>query len=322
MFVTLIGKDQFSKDKRIEKFLSETLGDRISDPMAKQVLYATDTNIASISDVIIEACDSVSMFSPEQVIVVRKAEALKTDDMKALAKWLPHAASGKLLFDFESLLASSELYKALAKVGKVEKFDVPKQYEMADWISAVVPTHFNKAIEPAASQYLAEALGNDTKLVSEEVEKIILYAPDCKKITLDLVKTMVVSQRDIPTYEIEGFFGMQDAKAYVQKLNELLNSGVDAIRISNTLYNYALSLLNYGSLTAKGVSPEEAAKKIGKNYYMFVKKGQAAECCRRWRKPLLVRVLRRLADLNYEMKSGKCPTRMSQELALAALVVR
>ncbi len=55
---------------------------------------------------------------------------------------------------------------------------------------------------------------------------------------------------------------------------------------------------------------------------MFVKKGQAAECCRRWRKPLLIRVLRRLADLNYEMKSGKCPTRMSQELALAALVVR
>ena len=86
MFVTLIGKDQFSKDKRIDKFLSETLGDRISDPMAKQVLYATDTNIASISDVIIEACDSVSMFSPEQVIVVRKAEAMKADDCKAIAK--------------------------------------------------------------------------------------------------------------------------------------------------------------------------------------------------------------------------------------------
>ena len=146
MFVTLIGKDQFSKDKRIEKFLSETLGDRISDPMAKQVLYATDTNIASISDVIIEACDSVSMFSPEQVIVVRKAEAMKADDCKAIAKWIPHAASGKVLFDFETLLASSELYKALSKVCKVEKYDVPKQYEMADWISAVVPTHFNKAI--------------------------------------------------------------------------------------------------------------------------------------------------------------------------------
>lgn len=322
MFVTLIGKDQFSKDKRIEKFLSETLGDRVSDPMAKQVLYATDTNIASISDVIIEACDSVSMFAPEQVIVVRKAEALKADDTKALAKWLPHAASGKLLFDFETLLASSELYKALAKAGKVEKYDVPKQYEMADWIAAVVPTHFSKAIEPAACQYLSEALGCDTKLVSEEVEKIILYQPDCKKITLDLVKTMVVSQRDIPTYEIEGFFGMRNAQAYVQKLNELLNSGVDANRIVNTLYNYALTLLNFASLTAKGMSQEEAAKKLGKNFYMFCKKGQASECCRRWGKPLLVRILRRLADLNYEMKSGKCSTRISQELALAALVVR
>ncbi len=41
------------------------------------------------------------------------------------------------------------------------------------------------------------------------------------------------SLRDCPReHRLSGFFGMQDAKAYVQKLNELLNSGVDAIRIS------------------------------------------------------------------------------------------
>ena len=322
MIVSLIGKDDFSKEARIEQFLEEALGDRKDDPMSRQILFATDTNIPSIADAVITACDSVSMFSPEQVVVVRKGEALKADDSRALAKWLSHNPQCKLLLEFEKLDARGELFKALKGAGDIEKFEEPKQYKMAEWIEAAIPSHFKKAIDKDACRYLAEALGTDTKLVCEEVEKVLLFAPDCKKITLDLVKTMVVSQRDIPTYEIEGFFGMQNAKAYVQKLNELLNSGVDAIRISNTLYNYALSLLNYGSLTAKGVSPEEAAKKIGKNYYMFVKKGQAAECCRRWRKPLLVRVLRRLADLNYEIKSGKCPTRMSQELALAALVVR
>ena len=77
MIVALIGDDQFLKDQRIEKFLSDSLGDRKNDPLAKQILYATDTNIASIADIVIESCGSVSMFAPEQAIVVRKAEALK-----------------------------------------------------------------------------------------------------------------------------------------------------------------------------------------------------------------------------------------------------
>ena len=55
MIVALIGDDQFLKDQRIEKFLSDALGDRKNDPLSKQVLYATDTNIASVADIVIES---------------------------------------------------------------------------------------------------------------------------------------------------------------------------------------------------------------------------------------------------------------------------
>ena len=85
MIVALIGNDEFSKEKRIEKFLQDTLGDRKDDPMARQILFATDPNIASIAESVITACDSVSMFSPEQtVVVVRKADELKADDTREL----------------------------------------------------------------------------------------------------------------------------------------------------------------------------------------------------------------------------------------------
>ena len=63
MIVTLIGEDNFTKDKCIEKFLCDALGDRRDDPLAKQILFATDTNIPSIADAVITACDSVSMFT-------------------------------------------------------------------------------------------------------------------------------------------------------------------------------------------------------------------------------------------------------------------
>ena len=76
------------------------------------------------------------------------------------------------------------------------------------------------------------------------------------------------------------------------------------------------------TLTEKKMSPADAAKAMGKNDYVFNKLGRAPECAKRWSKPLLCRVIRRLSDLDYEIKSGQCSTRIAQELALAALVVR
>lgn len=321
MIIALIGKDQFSKDQQISKFLQDSLGDRKDDPLSKQVVFATDTNIPSIAGVIMESCGTVSMFAPEQAVVVRNAEAMKADDTKALSRWLKDAPDCKLLLDFNELKASTELYKVLAKVAKVEKYEEPKQYNMQKWIATMVPTHFKKNIEPAASQYLADALGTNTKLVSEELEKVLLYQPDCNKITYDLVKLLIMPQREIPPYELQNFFGMRDANGYTKKLHEILYGGGDAIQVVNALYRHSVDLLNFMSLTAKGMSQAEAAQAIGKNEYVFVNQGNAAECCRRWGKPLLCRVIRRLADLSYEFKSSSW-TVISQELALAALVVR
>lgn len=321
MIVALIGKDQFSKDQQISQFLLDALGDRKDDPLSKQVVFATDTNIPSIAGIIMESCGTVSMFAPEQAVVVRNAEAMKADDTKSLARWLKDAPDCKLLLDFNELKASTELYKVLAKVAKVEKYEEPKQYNMQKWIATMVPAHFKKNIDPAASQYLADALGTNTKLVSEELEKVLLYQPDCAKITYDLVKLLIMPQREIPPYELQNFFGMRDANGYAKKLHEILYGGGDAIQVVNALYRHAVDLLNFMSLTAKGMSQADAAQAIGKNEYVFVKQGNAAECCRRWGKPLLCRVIRRLADLSYEFKSSSW-TVISQELALAALVVR
>ena len=323
MIIALIGKDQFSKDKQTDKFLTDALGDRKNDPLSKQIVYASDTNIPSVAGLIMESCGAVSMFAPEQAVVVRNADAMKADESKALARWLKDAPDCKLLLDFDELRANSELYKILQKVGKIEKYEEPKQYKMQEWIASNVPAHFGKPIEPAASQYLADALGTNTKLVCEELEKALIYDPGCTKITFDLVKTMITPRREIPPYEILNYFGMRDAVGYTRKLHEILygNKDNDAIRIVNALYGHAVDLLNFMSLTAKKMSAEDAAQALGKNYFMFCKQGNAAECCRRWGKPLLCRVIRRLADLNYEFKSSSW-TVTSQELALAALVVR
>lgn len=322
MIIAAIGEDDFSKEKRIERFLEETLGNLKDDPMSRQILFATDPDIPSVADAVFTACESVSMFSPEQVVVVRKCDVLKADESKSLAKWLSHKPNCKLFLEFEKLDARGELFKAIKAAGTIEKYDVPKQYKMSEWIAAAIPTHFKKAIEKDACDYLAEALGTDTKLVCEEIEKVLLFEPDCKKITGELVRTMVVPQREMVSYEINDSFGLRDVQEYARKLNDMLNNKVNAIQIVGSLYRYALDLLRFATLLEKGMTPKDAAAKMGKNDFIYNVKGRAPECARRWGKPLLSRVIRRLADLDYEIKSGQCSTRIAQELALAALVVR
>ena len=322
MIIAAIGEDDFSKEKRIERFLEETLGNLKDDPMSRQILFATDPDIPSVADAVFTACESVSMFSPEQVVVVRKCDVLKADESKSLAKWLSHKPNCKLFLEFEKLDARGELFKAIKAAGTIEKYDVPKQYKMSEWIAAAIPTHFKKALEKDACDYLAEALGTDTKLVCEEIEKVLLFEPDCKKITGELVRTMVVPQREMVSYEINDSFGLRDVQEYARKLNDMLNNKVNAIQIVGSLYRYALDLLRFATLLEKGMTPKDAAAKMGKNDFIYNVKGRAPECARRWGKPLLSRVIRRLADLDYEIKSGQCSTRIAQELALAALVVR
>ena len=241
MILSLIGGDLFSKERRIEAFLSETLKELKDDPLSKQILYATDTNIA-IADKVMESCASVSMFSPEQAIVVRRAEALKAADMHTLADWLNTNPSGSLLFEFEKLAATTDLYKALKKCATIEKYELPKPWEMEKWISNLAITHFNKAIDPLACRYLSEAIGTDTALIAAEMEKIILFAPTCKEISLELVKTMVVPQREIQAFEIRESFGNRDASAFVRKTKELLDNGVTGIQIASALYHYSVRL--------------------------------------------------------------------------------
>lgn len=319
MIKALIGKDEFTKGKLVDQFLQDALGENVNDPLARQIVFANDSNIASIAGFIMESCGSVSMFAPEQAVVVRKADDIKADEAKALARWLKDAPECKLLLDFDELRATSELYKVIAKVGKISKCEEPKSYKMQDWISAMVPTHFHKAIDPKASLYLADALGTNTRLVAEEVEKVLLFKPDCPKISLDLVKQLVVPQREIPPYEILNFFGMKDAAGYTRKLHEILYGGGDAIRVANALYKHAVDLLNFMSLTAKGMDTGEACQQIGVNEFIFCKQGNAVTCCKLWGKLALCRVIQRLADLNYEFKNTSW-TVTSQELALAALI--
>lgn len=325
MIVALVGSDLFSKNQEIDKFLTNALGNRKDDPLARKILYANDTNIPSIASEIMQSCDSIDMFamSDSQTVVVRRAEAMKATDTKALAQWLCQKPDCSLLLEFEKLLLTSELGKALKKAGaEIQKFEVPKPWEMEGWIQGLCQNKFHKGIEPGACRYVADAIGTDTACVATELEKVQLFAPDAPAFTEELVRTIIVPQREMSPFEIKDSFGDRNAKAYVVKLHELMvDRSVDGIQIVSTLFGYAVQLLHTSMMLDKGVAPSEIAKELGINEFIFVKKNNEPKRARNWGTPLLCRLIKRLAELDYDFKNGKITSKIAQELALSTLVI-
>ena len=110
---TCIGDDDSAKERKLGSAVAKALGERSDDPLARQVYFATDTGIPSLADAIIGSCSSVSLFSPEQAVILRKGEALKASEMDALASWLKSSPECMFFCEFAKLDKRSALYKAL-----------------------------------------------------------------------------------------------------------------------------------------------------------------------------------------------------------------
>jgi DNA polymerase-3 subunit delta len=81
------------------------------------------------------------------------------------------------------------------------------------------------AIDTDGARELVDALGGDMMMVSNELEKLILYAGEKKKITLGDVETMVLAARQRSLYELTDAISAKDRVRALEILDALLSTG-------------------------------------------------------------------------------------------------
>src|SRR5260370_41708524 len=72
---------------------------------------------------------------------------------------------------------------------------------------------------------LVDALGGEMMMVSNELEKLILYVGEKKKITLGDVETMVLAAKQRSLYELTDAISSKDRVRTLQVLDALLSTG-------------------------------------------------------------------------------------------------
>jgi len=321
MIKVFLGEDGFTRQRALERAVQAGLGDRKDDPLSRQVLHAGDSSIDDVAARIVESCSTVSMFGPEQAVILKRAESLRASDMEFLSKWLKTEPECLLFIEGEKIDGRSEFSKVLKKVAKVEEFELPRAHKMAEWISSHCRSEFQKSIQSDAAEYLADAIGPDPAIAHAELEKIFQSDANLKSITVELAAKFVVPQREMDSFEIQKPFGERNPQAFVQTLRKLIHQGMDPIPIVSALYNHSVRLLHVQAMNAERAAPADIAKACGMMpfiYNLANMPGQAAK----WPPALLPRVIKRLGEIDFELKIGRYANNAEFELAICALIVR
>ena len=99
-----------------------------------------------------------------------------------------------------------------------------EESEAVRWVGEYCATQEVK-IEPDGARELVDALGGDMMMISNELEKLILYVGEKKRITLGDVETMVLAAKQRSLYELTDAISAKDRVRALEVLDAILSTG-------------------------------------------------------------------------------------------------
>jgi DNA polymerase III subunit delta len=109
-------------------------------------------------------------------------------------------------------------YCGIVELSRVE------EGEAVRWLSDYCNTRAVK-MDADAARELVDALGGDMMMISNELEKLILYVAEKKRITLGDVETMVLAAKQRSLYELTDAISAKDRVRALEILDAILSTG-------------------------------------------------------------------------------------------------
>jgi DNA polymerase III subunit delta len=337
----LLGDEAYLYE-RCRRAILDTLIDAESGPQMRDFALA-EIDLAETS--IFEALDRAqtpSLMAPFQVLFLRNIKTLytrgaKKDEFAALGAYgrspNPQAL---LVFVADHLHLPADLrrmdmqdkdrYERIRETlgdwcGMVELVRVEESDAMR-WLVGEAEKR-GSALEVDAARELADALGTDLMLMASELEKLVLFAGERRRITLGDVETMVLGAKQRSLYELTDAISAKDRPRALALLQGLLNAsdGGEESAIGH-LYMLARTFRQMLVILEKNVRDSSAIwQALWQGFRMppFAAEDLIRQARRYKSRRDLTRALRLIARADLELRSSPPDKRLVLERLVLAL---
>ncbi len=235
----LVGDEAFFQRRCRQALLEHLVSPDLRD-FCLQELDLSETSVAEVLD----RAQTRSLMAPFQVFLIRGVKKLygrgsHDDEFAAIEAYVKNPNPDAVLIfvaDHISIpadarrmeLADRDRYQRIREslgeyCGVVELARV-EEGEGARWIVEFAAAQGVK-VEPEAARELVDSLGADLMLISSELEKLMLYVGEKKRITLGDVEALVLGAKQCSLYELTDAISAKDRPRALQVLDGLLAAG-------------------------------------------------------------------------------------------------
>jgi len=256
----LAGEEPYYIDM-ITDYIEEKVLPEAEKSFNQMILYADDTNIASIIDI----ARRFPMMSSHQVVIIKEAQSLKKIDDLAIYLEKP-LASTILVFSYKykTLDKRTKLFKTLESHSVYFESPRLRDYQIPGWIDRYLMKKGIKT-DPSAGAMLTEYLGTDLHKIANELDKLIITLPGGKPvITTELIEKNIGISKDYNNFELQKAIGERN----ILKSNMIVRYFADNPKDNPmtltvaSLFGFFSKLLQYHYLTDKSKNNVAASLKV------------------------------------------------------------
>ncbi len=265
----IFGEDEFFVSEKSSKLVNSLVNPDNRD-FGLEVIDGT-VNLADEARQAIDNCMAaiftVGMFSTDKVVWLRSVNFLhdskvgKAATVKDATARLAEAIKKGLPDDITLIISASKvdkrhsLYKACKAAGEIEEFPLSEQTYKAEQDIAKKLTDFSKELglsfdEPARHAFI-ERMGNNTRQIVCELEKLSVYLGDRKNVTENDVTCIVSSSRSSMAWDIADAFAERNLGKALAVLKQLLFQKESPLGLVIALENRIRDLMIFKEGTAR-----------------------------------------------------------------------
>lgn len=282
-----------------------------------------DMETTSLSTVLSDAI-TVPFLEELKIIILKnpkfltKSATSTKDEIKAMLKYLKsHCDSTLLIIDATNTVInqSNEIYKMLKNVARIIDYPDPEEIELKGWIVRSFDAN-GIDIKDDALTLLLEYIGDDQARLSQEIDKLSSYVGKGGTIRKEDIKLLVPKNINNEIYLLIKAIINHDLALTNQIYDNLITHTKDSLTIFSLISNKFKELLSTYRLLKYGYSQSDIAKfynvSTGKAYYIVQE-------ARAFKLSDLEFYIDKLAELDYQIKSGKLDKTIGLELLLLKL---
>jgi DNA polymerase-3 subunit delta len=320
------GADEFTRAETLADF-KRRLGPSDAVDLNTTMLNGRTLTLADLR----HACEAIPFLAEKRLIIVNnlltrlaprkggEASAAQKGFLAALADYIPHLPeTTRLVFVEGKPLPAKHPILQLVEQGAwgyVKRFDAPKARTLPRWIEKRACKHGGE-IEPQAAAHLAAVVGDDLRLLDQEIVKLVTYVDEERAITREDVDAVVPYAQAAIVFDLVDALGQRDGRTAAQTLHRLLDAGEHPLGLLAMIVRQFRLLIQVNELKAEQATPRDIAQALNLHPFPARKLYNQAT---HFTAAQLETVYRHLLDTDVAIKSGEIDPEAALDLLVAGL---